>query len=114
MGPVSTTFPEEEEDDGRPESPALTWVNRDVAGEDWDEGCCPRCGGCPGEAAATPAAEPRPRLDPADPEAPEEVGFMSTMALLAVAESPGGREGTALAVEMDALTFFWEESSVKE
>ena len=72
MGPVSTTVPEEEEDDGRPESPALTWVNRGVAGEDWDEGC-PRCGGCPGEpgAAATPAA-PRPRLDPADPEDPEE------------------------------------------
>ena len=43
---------------------------------------------------------------------------MSTMALLAVTvtESPGGKEGTALAVEMNALTFFTLEvkSSVKE
>ena len=42
---------------------------------------------------------------------------LDTMALLAVTESPGGREGTALAVEMDALTFFtfWEvKSRVKE
>ena len=33
---------------------------------------------------------------------------------LALTGSPGGRERTALAMEMDALTFFWEESSVKE
>ena len=36
-GLVSTTFPEEEEDD-KPRPPARTWVDGG-AGEDWDEGC---------------------------------------------------------------------------
>ena len=72
-GPVSTTFPEEEEDD-EPGSPALDWVDRDVTGKDWDE-VCPGCGGRdPGASAATPAA-PRPLPNPADPENPEEEGF---------------------------------------
>ena len=77
-GLVSTTFAMEEEDDG-PGPPVRTWVvDVDVAGGGWDESC-PRCGGCPGGAAATPAA-PRPRLDPAEPEPEpdpeeEEEGF---------------------------------------
>ena len=74
MGGVSTTFPRREEEDDGPGPPAArTCVDGDVAGKDWDKGC-PRCGGCPGGAAATPAA-PHPRLDPADPEDPEEEGF---------------------------------------
>ena len=41
--------------------------------------------------------------------------LLDTMESVAVTESLGGREGTALAVEKDALTFFWEvKSSVKE
>ena len=44
-----------------------------MTGKDWDEGCCPGCGGRgPGASAATPAGAPRPRPDPADPEDPEE------------------------------------------
>ena len=47
---------------------------------------------------------------------PTLTSSLDTMVLLAVTESPEGRKGTALAVEMDALTFFpfWEVSSVKE
>ena len=79
-GLVSTTFAMEEEDDG-PGPPVRTWVmdvDVDVAGGGWDESCL-GCGGCPGGAAATPAA-PRPRLDPAEPEPEpdpeeEEEGF---------------------------------------
>ena len=72
-GLVSTTFTMEEEDDG-PGPPVRTWVvDVVVAGGGWDESC-PRCGGCPGGAAATPAA-PRPRLDPAEPDPEEEEGF---------------------------------------
>ena len=43
-GLVSTTFPRREEEDDGPGPPARTWVDEDVAGEDWDEGC-PGCGG---------------------------------------------------------------------
>ena len=38
-GLVSTTFPREEEEDDKPGPPVRTWVDVDVAGEDWDEGC---------------------------------------------------------------------------
>ena len=42
------------------------------------------------------------------------LSLTTSSALVAVTKSPGGEKGAALAVEVDALTFFWEEASVKE